>query len=82
MQKQTKRQSTKHYLLLRHPRVTSAYTPRWLKVTIAPDAATDQAATLRVVSDAAADVAASPGSAVCNFTYTFVGMVHADLPVV
>ena len=49
---------------------------------IAPDAAVAQETALRVVFEAALDVAASPGSPVCKATYTVVGIVHAVLPVV
>jgi hypothetical protein len=52
------------------------------EVAIAPEAAADHDADWREVFDAAAVVQSSPGSAVCNFTYTVVGIVHAALPVV
>ena len=51
-------------------------------VAMEPDAAEAQAEDLRVVSPAALDVAASPGSPVCNLIYTVVGMVQAVVPVV
>lgn len=48
---------------------------------IEPDAAAFHATDLRVVSVAALLVPSSPGSPVCNFTYTVVGAVHAARPV-
>lgn len=51
-------------------------------VAIEPDEAVAQEADWRDVLDAALDVPSSPASAVCNFTYVVVGIVHEVLPVV